>query len=156
MQLSCRFELPPQSLLIWKKNVTFIKTRPGSRHVNLAVTLGVTQWPTLWKILATPLFQNFYILPFDFLIISYWDSISIQNSRVLFPFLSTPKGLSVMLNIFSHYCVTVISKSILKDTSAIIGKFHDGVIWLHLPEFISFFFSYLNFVIPEGCPKQKA
>ena len=37
-----------------------------------------------------------------------------------------------------------------------IGKFHDGVIWLHLPEFISFFFSYLNFVIPEGCPKQKA
>ena len=38
----------------------------------------------------------------------------------------------------------------------VIGKFHDGVIWLHLPEFISFFFSYLNFVIPEGCPKQKA
>ena len=38
----------------------------------------------------------------------------------------------------------------------LIGKFHDGVIWLRLPEFISFFFSYLNFVIPEGCPKQKA
>ena len=46
--------------------------------------------------------------------------------------------------------------SVVGAKTFLIGKFHDGVIWLHLPEFISFFFSYLNFVIPEGCPKQKA
>ena len=62
MQLSFRLvPPPPRSLLIRRKNVTFIKTPlPGCRHANLVNTLGVTQCdspppPQPLKILATPL-----------------------------------------------------------------------------------------------------
>ena len=36
----------------------------------------------------------------------------------------------------------------------IIGHFYDGVIWLQLPEFISFSFSNSNFIIPVESKEQ--
>ena len=46
---------------------------------------------------------------------------------------------------------------LIKDTGCIhslIGHFHDGVLLLQLPEFISFSFSNANFVIPVESKEQ--
>ena len=42
----------------------------------------------------------------------------------------------------------------LFEKTSTIGNFHDDDIWLQLPEFISFLFSYLNLSIPLRIKEQ--
>ena len=55
---------------------------------------------------------------------------------------------------FSMRIFGEIAKTDCQEKTQQIGHFHDGVILLQLPEFISFSFSNVNFVIPVDSKEQ--